>query len=129
MGARSSGCGGSSPRGRGGLVAIAVRNHFRGLIPARAGRSVPDLPVCQAAGAHPRAGGAVEQGAREMTPCPGSSPRGRGGQITDDNQADALGLIPARAGRSCGDELSERLLRAHPRAGGAVKPAPDPLTG
>ncbi|CCI51775.1 conserved hypothetical protein [Nostocoides jenkinsii Ben 74] len=80
---------GSSPRGRGGQALIAQALYGGGLIPARAGR-VPGPTR-----AHPRAGGADA-----ITP-------------------GALGLIPARAGRTSLTAKPPVPTRAHPRAGGA----------
>ena len=48
----------------------------------------------------------------------GSSPRGRGARDRDRTHRCRPGLIPARAGSTCGRRGSWWSTRAHPRAGG-----------
>ena len=112
---------GSSPRGRGGLGAFALTSSVVGLIPARAGRSASHRHAGTQTGAHPRAGGAVNDRVVRRRPEGGSSPRGRGGQPPDMPTAMDKGLIPARAGRSSSAVSGRGSRRAHPRAGGAVR--------
>ena len=91
---------GSSPRGRGGPSGGRSSPMPVGLIPARAGRTVPCCLGTAVTGAHPRAGGA-DGAKRAHTPeSGGSSPRGRGGQRDHAGRAVRRGLIPARAGRT-----------------------------
>ena len=113
---------GSSPRGRGKLVGLAVVVGGGRLIPARAGKTRLRLrrPIGwrahpRAGGenhrsprrraddwAHPRAGGEntgdIEDAVREA----GSSPRGRGKPHELQAIPHLAGLIPARAGKTWG---------------------------
>ena len=69
---------GSSPRGRGKPVAGCLPQPFRGLIPARAGKTVRSVYAFPDPEAHPRAGGEnhrLKIGCHDQS---GSSPRGRG---------------------------------------------------
>ena len=91
---------GSSPRGRGKRACTRASSWCRRLIPARAGKTAHRYPATWHGRAHPRAGG-------ENTYCDpsggehrGSSPRGRGKQCTPSDDAGAIGLIPARAGKT-----------------------------
>ena len=111
---------GSSPRGRGGHYLQLMSSGGKGLIPARAGRSVLPGEFDGLSGAHPRAGGAVIPPPADWTADQGSSPRGRGGQPSYLAMSSRNGLIPARAGRSIARPCAAGAPRAHPRAGGAV---------
>ena len=93
-------CTGSSPLARGGRVYPDRMWAQFGLIPARAGRTLPVLIARVIPRAHPRSRGA------DVVPCPpavvaeGSSPLARGGRVCLYMIAERLGLIPARAGRT-----------------------------
>ena len=71
---------GSSPLARGGLSELVESTNERGLIPARAGRTI-GLQAFDANGK-------------------GSSPLARGGRVEPLEPAARRGLIPARAGRT-----------------------------
>ena len=129
---------GSSPRGRGKLTSLDLREVSLGLIPARAGKthvwSISPLHIR----AHPRAGGENDNEAQQAATLAGSSPRGRGKRKATDLPVVTNGLIPARAGKTgqclgeCGDGglIPARAgktrvpvgchdqAEAHPRAGG-----------
>ena len=89
---------GSSPRGRGKLSQPARGGPSAGLIPARAGKTVPGPDTAGMPGAHPRAGGENAAGRARRQPGKGSSPRGRGKRLFRET------CITCRV--------------AHPRAGG-----------
>ena len=109
---------GSSPRGRGKHTLVRLSSLVAGLIPARAGKTLPSQHPGRAATAHPRAGGEN----RDVMIIPsrrwGSSPRGRGKPLPS-RAVSALGwLIPARAGKTARLMFSALGVWAHPRAGG-----------
>ena len=96
---------GSSPRGRGKPLCMMRVCLLCGLIPARAGKTVQVVVVMILSPAHPRAGGENVGFRGQHGRWSGSSPRGRGkhqlGQIGLAHQR----LIPARAGKTCVDEV------------------------
>ena len=92
--------GGSSPRGRGKLDGLGDHTLDRGLIPARAGKTVPVSISGQRPWAHPRAGGENVLVCALNRLHEGSSPRGRGKPRADDEEGAAVRLIPARAGKT-----------------------------
>ena len=109
---------GSSPRGRGKLLAdqdipVEIR-----LIPARAGKTILLTERKVSAWAHPRAGGENQPGCYHARVSLGSSPRGRGKLRFLCVWLTTLGLIPARAGKTSGEREGAGKTRAHPRAGG-----------
>ena len=109
---------GSSPRGRGKPVGIDTCQRVPGLIPARAGKTLPCwVPLCSYS-AHPRAGGENARIAHQPYSRNGSSPRGRGKLGEGQGQHGQTGLIPARAGKTSSCCARGRALPAHPRAGG-----------
>ena len=90
-----------------------------GLIPARAGRTDFDALSEAPDRAHPRSRGADPR-AEEVTPGdPGSSPLARGGPRSTCAASCAMGLIPARAGRTPLTLTPVAGPRAHPRSRGA----------
>ena len=114
---------GSSPRGRGKLIALLGCRVLWRLIPARAGKTGARAVTGLGRPAHPRAGG-------ENWPCQtrffllfGSSPRGRGKQQGRAHGVFQVGLIPARAGKTPWTACSSSTRRAHPRAGGENSPS------
>ena len=110
--------GGSSPRGRG--KRHNVRDRFTGfrLIPAWAGKTTIEALKKKHNRAHPRVGGEnMTQAAPGDLVC-GSSPRGRGKLKECADQAAALRLIPAWAGKTVDVAVSFSGSPAHPRVGG-----------
>ena len=109
---------GSSPRVRGKPDRLRALADDLRLIPARAGKTrctharVPPLR------AHPRACGENAGGAHPRLGPGGSSPRVRGKLRPGAHRLRALGLIPARAGKTRCHRGCHLLLRAHPRACG-----------
>ena len=115
---------GSSPRGR-GKPRPPDRHRERGrLIPARAGKTRRRTAPSPRGTAHPRAGGENWLRSLSTPQAPGSSPRGRGKPHPAPPGPRGPGLIPARAGKTCGDGLSIAYIGAHPRAGGENARAP-----
>ena len=90
----------------------------RRLIPARAGKTHVSLVQTQTGEAHPRAGGENISGLFIDAAAKGSSPRGRGKQLDFSSEPVALGLIPARAGKTPTPDTRAGPEAAHPRAGG-----------
>ena len=110
--------GGSSPRVRGKRRRCDHHQHRRGLIPARAGKTLvvnhPDFPDR----AHPRACGENLMMSRSAVPTFGSSPRVRGKPDPVLEHVRPRRLIPARAGKTASSPRIVRPRRAHPRACG-----------
>ena len=109
---------GSSPRVRGKPGQLGEVTVARGLIPARAGKTVASLDSSATRWAHPRACGENATSESSNPAIPGSSPRVRGklGPCCPSSQRSRL--IPARAGKTsvccCGPGREP----AHPRACG-----------
>ena len=95
------------------------RDCARGLIPARAGRTVSGAVVFGPLRAHPRSCGADSCAATGTSSTPGSSPLVRGGQARTMPPTRSTRLIPARAGRTSKGPTSRLGLWAHPRSCGA----------
>ena len=110
--------GGSSPRGRGKLLRFQDNAGVRGLIPARAGKTLLKSLASLAGTAHPRAGGENFTSGRRTERPTGSSPRGRGKPDRLCEHRLSGRLIPARAGKTEPRRQRTRPARAHPRAGG-----------
>ena len=109
---------GSSPRGRGKLVQFLYESVILGLIPAWAGKTQIHSRVRQTMGAHPRVGGENMLLILIMLFLPGSSPRGRGKQISWRASALRIWLIPAWAGKTQTSSHTTYRFSAHPRVGG-----------
>ena len=109
---------GSSPRGRGKHRPYWTPARRKGLIPARAGKTVIKNVCPGRAWAHPRAGGENAPAGATVTATYGSSPRGRGKRVPLARKANHLGLIPARAGKTATCLPAFPASTAHPRAGG-----------
>ena len=109
---------GSSPRGRGKLSLKHGRRRLDRLIPARAGKTGVRCFRSFRSSAHPRAGGENRLHIVRPLSSVGSSPRGRGKRVGGETDCSALGLIPARAGKTASNRLSQISAGAHPRAGG-----------
>ena len=88
------------------------------LIPARAGKTRLVCITEHPSAAHPRAGGENLATADSPSPCPGSSPRGRGKPVHVHVERISDRLIPARAGKTGQVVCPAARSRAHPRAGG-----------
>ena len=109
---------GSSPRGRGKQGRNRTCLKLTRLIPARAGKTSPIAHAPIGGEAHPRAGGENDKTADWPEVERGSSPRGRGKRRVLAYRFTAVGLIPARAGKTLFVRLSRFVVAAHPRAGG-----------
>ena len=92
---------GSSPLARGGPMLQKPSVSMAGLIPARAGRTPRRVPQGGASWAHPRSRGADLRRASLIRQIRGSSPLARGGHRDAKVPIVGVGLIPARAGRTC----------------------------
>ena len=115
---------GSSPRGRGKRADVLFRLHELGLIPAWAGKTSNFLLGLHQDPAHPRVGGENSLARLEIQSSEGSSPRGRGKQISVSAGWEKIGLIPAWAGKTSTPMNTWRSGRAHPRVGGENGPSP-----
>mgnify|MGYP001671190765 CR=1 FL=1 len=93
---------GSSPRGRGKLVAHPHDLYVDRLIPARAGKTRRSDTMKPRKTAHPRAGGENAPETSNFYPFLGSSPRGRGKRTWGWRRRTERRLIPARAGKTRG---------------------------
>ncbi len=109
---------GSSPLARGGLMLCPSSWTVSGLIPARAGRTVPAAPRPRGSRAHPRSRGEDARMRALLSNGQGSSPLARGGQVTQRWGHRFQGLIPARAGRTWVVDHQVGDRRAHPRSRG-----------
>ena len=94
----SSGCRGSSPRGRGTLLQIPESSRPRRFIPARAGNTAGGLTDAGRTPVHPRAGGEHPCLPQRLQPL--------------------HRFIPARAGNTARPQVRRRCASVHPRAGG-----------
>ena len=109
---------GSSPRGRGKRCRRRRPPTRRGLIPARAGKTIGRDGVSDVKRAHPRAGGENMFYETELADARGSSPRGRGKLECGLTVLGGERLIPARAGKTPERAATRQCAWAHPRAGG-----------
>ena len=120
---RSGSGGGSSPRGRGtGLDdfdgPLAIR-----FIPAWAGNRDHDMFAEARQAVHPRVGGEQLSGISRKAASGGSSPRGRGTEDVTQAAPGPRRFIPAWAGNSTDNRLSNPADPVHPRVGGEQEPA------
>ena len=106
---------GSSPPVRGAPSLFPPTSEPYGLIPARAGSTISTKEAAMVTRAHPRPCG--EHTATVSRPCPvsGSSPPVRGARNRTEQRTAGAGLIPARAGSTCGWCLWRGRPEAHPR--------------
>ena len=109
---------GSSPRVRGKRRPLGQHRAARGLIPARAGKTVGVGPLRPHSVAHPRACGENSARREPSSRSTGSSPRVRGKRHLQRARLDNHGLIPARAGKTSKPSATSRHYWAHPRACG-----------
>ena len=114
--------GGSSPLARGTLLSVFNRVREKGLIPARAGNTRRLRRLRGWTGAHPRSRGEHCYWSHRMDDPEGSSPLARGTHPRGRNSLGGSGLIPARAGNTCGSTSGYRTARAHPRSRGEHRP-------
>ena len=115
---------GSSPRVRGKRSRPRGARPCRGLIPARAGKTLRVHGRQEVARAHPRACGENVPVAGLGYPCQGSSPRVRGKPLSHDGAHEDGRLIPARAGKTARAACGTPASRAHPRACGENQKPP-----
>ena len=109
---------GSSPRVRGKRPDLVSGEVGARLIPARAGKTRSGVAVRSSSSAHPRACGENWSTASRRSTASGSSPRVRGKRLQAAPHRSDAGLIPARAGKTCGGARSLFRRGAHPRACG-----------
>ena len=114
----SAGRTGSSPRVRGKRAFDPRPGNWRGLIPARAGKTAPVKSLARSRRAHPRACGENVSNTYWMAVHVGSSPRVRGKLLELGAEDDGKGLIPARAGKTSRSYRGPWKRWAHPRACG-----------
>ena len=91
---------GSSPLARGTQTKIEAASGMSGLIPARAGNTLPTLRSCRFIRAHPRSRGEHHGATPENIDAVGSSPLARGTRVSPVFADFSTGLIPARAGNT-----------------------------
>ena len=115
---RVSAVNGSSPRMRGKHVSVLAAQSARRFIPAHAGKTVSPWTRRDCGWVHPRACGENDPPANPPLPYAGSSPRMRGKRDFVNGDADALGFIPAHAGKTARPTRSWGGRRVHPRACG-----------
>ncbi len=115
---------GSSPLARGGRGRRCQVEVGPRLIPARAGRTCGSAAPSSAPWAHPRSRGADDVSHLRSYAPVGSSPLARGGPALAGVSPDAVGLIPARAGRTGQTAAASAARPAHPRSRGADKDPP-----
>ena len=109
---------GSSPRVRGKRHSLLGPHAFSGLIPARAGKTATQFVWRGPDSAHPRACGENPDRVLWQVMGGGSSPRVRGKPVRMGRPSASTRLIPARAGKTAGNPVSQAHRRAHPRACG-----------
>ena len=109
---------GSSPRVRGKLTGFVDHTVKKRLIPARAGKTYCHRSEHGCMGAHPRACGENSTWKKLTLKAAGSSPRVRGKQPHRFRPGTEHRLIPARAGKTQGQQHRRQDVAAHPRACG-----------
>ena len=116
---------GSSPLTRGKRSVCKDERAMTGLIPAHAGKTVGQCTRRTGVPAHPRSRGENAPTGRPRPSGPGSSPLTRGKRARRAWSFCPLGLIPAHAGKTRGQESRHEGSPAHPRSRGenqAAKP-------
>ena len=109
---------GSSPLTRGKPDQSEVSLARLRLIPAHAGKTRARSPTWPATRAHPRSRGENMYRSSSSHPTAGSSPLTRGKREVAKVRGCDLGLIPAHAGKTVGEELPGQIMWAHPRSRG-----------
>ena len=112
---------GSSPRVRGSLNTMRSRSGAQGIIPAGAGLTGNTHPIRCRCWDHPRGCGAHSGLPARLHCSSGSSPRVRGSPWCPRLYGPGGGIIPAGAGLTYQDDLTEAQARDHPRGCGAHK--------
>ena len=109
---------GSSPLARGLLGAVAARDLYSGIIPARAGFTSTEYQTGRKRSDHPRSRGVYMPSMVSRRDAEGSSPLARGllGPVAA-GDLDA-GIIPARAGFTLRGSGAEQIVPDHPRSRG-----------
>ena len=93
---------GSSPLARGLLYAEPDGGTTIGIIPARAGFTLPPFPAVGRVGDHPRSRGVYVVAGQEFLQRDGSSPLARGLRTGHVVRRNGKRIIPARAGFTAG---------------------------
>ena len=109
---------GSSPLTRGAQLALMEPTSRIRLIPAHAGSTCIRLLVTVGHRAHPRSRGEHARRSSSTESSLGSSPLTRGALSTRHPCNGILGLIPAHAGSTHGQDSAFTCHRAHPRSRG-----------
>ena len=109
---------GSSPLTRGKRRGTIRRGLCAGLIPAHAGKTVPDWEHKALPGAHPRSRGENHRRSAPNGIKSGSSPLTRGKRAKVCPRHYRLRLIPAHAGKTFSEPLRRSRAWAHPRSRG-----------
>ena len=109
---------GSSPLARGLRLRISARNSIQGIIPARAGFTLPDAPGIASERDHPRSRGVYGDAVMRPGPSLGSSPLARGLQYPTLPRRERDRIIPARAGFTSQSRSWCPRSRDHPRSRG-----------
>ncbi len=109
---------GSPPRVRGKADRAKYNNDWRGITPARAGKSILMVTFRIAGRDHPRACGEKSIARLGLCPLGGSPPRVRGKAVSNIDVKPKLGITPARAGKSNQFRLAYVYQWDHPRACG-----------
>ena len=109
---------GSSPLARGLLPALDPLPDWAGIIPARAGFTVPLQVIDVVEADHPRSRGVYVATTRRLRGWPGSSPLARGLPYRALYQRLPRGIIPARAGFTPSPGCERRHIEDHPRSRG-----------
>ena len=109
---------GSSPLARGLLLAGQRRRERRGIIPARAGFTVPGTPPRSAGRDHPRSRGVYPDVIFTAQGMTGSSPLARGLHRGPTERQEWPGIIPARAGFTPPRRAAGHPCADHPRSRG-----------
>ena len=109
---------GSSPLARGLLMAASTYSVLGGIIPARAGFTVPSSCQLNSSRDHPRSRGVYSAARRRPRCAEGSSPLARGLRGPRPRRARTRGIIPARAGFTCACPRRRGTRPDHPRSRG-----------
>ena len=109
---------GSSPLTRGKQELPRLQAPQPGLIPAHAGKTLPQVPSQVGEGAHPRSRGENPRAGTSRRVGLGSSPLTRGKPGSWHSRRKRIGLIPAHAGKTLSSLPGSAARRAHPRSRG-----------
>ena len=116
---------GSSPLARGLHRVLRLVEERRGIIPARAGFTVPELGAEHGHEDHPRSRGVYAAHVQALGDGEGSSPLARGLPWAHESDFDTAGIIPARAGFTAPGAQCSRPAEDHPRSRGVYDGRPD----